>query len=545
MFENLEGRRLFAVAYTITDLAPDTGGVAHTGKAYGISDNGKVAMQYDGNAAFWSAGVVTDLGFDGFATDINNNGVVVGVDTSSGQNRPFVWKSGVKTNLTLNGVTNGVASAINNDGTVVGTFFNLGVNNDGFAKTLNGPVTDVGAPAGYESVSVTGINEDGQIIGNVVNVQTGTRAFIKSGGTFKLLGPLPGGPTTRTDKGITDSGTIAISGPSADVYDGNTKIYHAYTVGSNGYGAITDRGTYGSFYDVEASDINNSGVITGNNNPGLNDSQGMINGGSGFDLVENLISPAAGWTRIFSAEALNHSGKVVGEGFNALGQRSPYLLTPIPTTHQISGTLWNDTDKDGVFDANESPTGARTVYIDANTNGKLDNGEKQTTSNDLGQYTFTGLADGTYQVRRIFPSGFGMTNPTNGGSYRSVVLNGANVSGVHIGTAAVTLLKGSIRGTLFNDSAKDGFYNGNEMPSGVRQVFIDSNANKKLDPGEKSTFSDINGRYLLQDLVAGTYKVTRVFPSGYKLSNNALGYVSVTLSPGQDQTGVNLGTRTV
>ena len=71
-----------------------------------------------------------------------------------------------------------------------------------------------------------------------------------------------------------------------------------------------------------------------------------------------------------------------------------------------AGTLWNDTDKDGVFDANETPSGVRTVYLDANKNGKLDAGETSISSGDDGVYRFAGLAAGTYDVTRVFPSGY-------------------------------------------------------------------------------------------------------------------------------------------
>jgi hypothetical protein len=547
LLEGLENRKLFAVNYTIVDLAPDTGGITHTGEAYGISDNGKIAGQYDGKAAWWSAdGTVPDLGFVGYATDINDNGVVCGVDRTGGISQPFVW-NGSKTILSLDGNTNGVAAAINDAGTVVGSFFQTGIERKSFRAPLGGSAVNIGAPAGFEFVDATGINDNGQISGEVYSTDAGYKAFIKSGSTFKLLGPLPGGSTTHAGHGIKNNGDIAIWGPSADFYsDGTTKVYNAYVVTGNGYGPIIDRGTYNnSFYDIDASDINSYDVITGNNNPGLFDEQGMINRGGGFDLVQNQISAAAGWTRIFSANAVNDSGRVVGEGLNSLDQRSPYVLIPLPSsTHSISGVLWNDSDADGFKDAGESTSGVRTVYIDANANGKLDSGETSTTSNSSGQYTFSGLADGTYKISRVFPDGYGLSNGTGGASWVNVNLNGANVTNLNLGSRTVSAAKGSISGVLWNDSDADGIFDGSESASGVRQVFIDTNGNKKLDAGELSTYSDSTGKYKFSNLNAGTYKVTRVFPSGYKLSNNSLGYVTVSLASGQNKTGVNLGSRT-
>ena len=547
--EGLEGRRLFA--YTVTDLAPDTNGVVHTGKAYGISNDGKIAMQYDGKAAYWQNGVVHNLGFAGYANDINDAGVVVGVDTSSGQGRPFVWKNGTKTNPTLNGRTLGYAAAVNESGTVVGTFYSgQGIDNNGFVMAGGGSATNIGAPSGFQHVDATGVNDKGQIIGNVYSFDTGYRAFIRTSNTFKLLGPLPGGASTGTKHGIQNDGTIAIDGPSADFYsDGTTKVYHAYTVGSNGYGAIVDRGTYNnSYYDVTATDINTAGVITATNNQGLNDSQGMVNtGGLGFTRLDDLgaVTNGFGW-HFASADAVNDSGKVVGFGYNPDGQLTPYLLSPpAPATHTLSGVLWNDTDGDGQFDGNESNSGVRTVYLDQNQNNKLDNGEKSVQSNANGGYQFNNLADGTYYVTRVFPSGYSLSNGTNGGtSVKVPAFGNSQPAGINLGSKPSNVVTGAkITGTVFNDTDKDGVFDGNESNSGVRTVFIDTNGNKKLDSGEKSTQSNASGVYSFTGLNAGTYKITRVFPSGYKLSNNSNGYLSITVSAGQTTTGVNLGSK--
>jgi len=76
----------------------------------------------------------------------------------------------------------------------------------------------------------------------------------------------------------------------------------------------------------------------------------------------------------------------------------------------ITGLLWNDTDGDGILDSNEGATGVRTVFIDTNGNGKLDAGEKSTQSDASGHYTFTGLTAGTYNISRVFPDGYHLSN---------------------------------------------------------------------------------------------------------------------------------------
>ncbi len=225
--------------------------------------------------------------------------------------------------------------------------------------------------------------------------------------------------------------------------------------------------------------------------------------------------------------------------------------TPPPSGNggsSISGFLWNDGDNDGIVDASEERTGIRTVYLDNNRNGKLDSGEKSTQSDAQGNYKFSNLSAGTYFVSRVFPSPYRLSNDANG--YITVNLGTSQIiSDVHLGATRAPLLApppstgtgGSISGFLFNDADKDGIPDATENRTGVRTVFLDTNQNGRLDSGEKSTRSDGQGNYKFSNLSNGTYFVTRVFPSGFWLSNNNSGYV-VAVIDDSDVT-VHLGSR--
>ncbi len=230
-------------------------------------------------------------------------------------------------------------------------------------------------------------------------------------------------------------------------------------------------------------------------------------------------------------------------------------------TGSIAGSLWNDSDGDGAWDSNESNSGSRVVFIDANGNGTLDSSEKRVTSSSSGTYSFTGLSAGTYKVTRVFPSSYHLSNSTS--KFLTVTVNpGQKLSGVNLGstdqltsgstpstTSPTTPTTGTgsatITGTLWNDSDKDGKWDSNESVSGSRSVFLDYNGNGKLDAGEKTTTSSSSGVYKFANLAAGTYKVGRVFPSGYKLSNSSSGYITASVTNGQYKSGVNLGSRTI
>jgi len=100
----------------------------------------------------------------------------------------------------------------------------------------------------------------------------------------------------------------------------------------------------------------------------------------------------------------------------------------------------------------------------------------------------------------------------------------------------------SIAGTLFNDTDGDGKWDNGEVATGARTVFIDSNGNGRLDGGEKSTMAAANGTFKFTGLGSGKYNVTRVFPAGFHLSSTTAKDMVVTVNPGQQVTGLNIGT---
>jgi hypothetical protein len=85
-----------------------------------------------------------------------------------------------------------------------------------------------------------------------------------------------------------------------------------------------------------------------------------------------------------------------------------------PAGANISGTILNDLDGDGVRDSNEMGVGAGwDVYIDVDNDSILDPNEQSTTTDVNGNWTFWGLSAGTYKIRQILPNGWKQTTPAN------------------------------------------------------------------------------------------------------------------------------------
>ena len=97
------------------------------------------------------------------------------------------------------------------------------------------------------------------------------------------------------------------------------------------------------------------------------------------------------------------------------------------------------------------------------------------------------------------------------------------------------LLFSSVIGTLYEDRNADGVIDAGEPTLSGRTIYIDANENGELNAGETQATTDINGQYQFDALVAGTYNVRAVLPSGY--ANTVPGYSqtgeAVVLGSGQ------------
>lgn len=94
-------------------------------------------------------------------------------------------------------------------------------------------------------------------------------------------------------------------------------------------------------------------------------------------------------------------------------------------TGSITGLVFNDANNNATLDEGESSLSGWVVYLDTNDNGILDGGEVSKTT--ASPYLFTGLADGTYNVREVVQSGWTQTVPTAGNGFKYVVaISGGN-----------------------------------------------------------------------------------------------------------------------
>ncbi|NEP54578.1 MAG: hypothetical protein F6K65_39625 [Moorea sp. SIO3C2] len=86
---------------------------------------------------------------------------------------------------------------------------------------------------------------------------------------------------------------------------------------------------------------------------------------------------------------------------------------PDPTTQfsSIQGSVFDDFNGNSIRDAVEIGLAGVTIFLDENQNGQLDPGEQSKVTKSSGEYRFTELPGGTYDIRQITPSGYEQTYP--------------------------------------------------------------------------------------------------------------------------------------
>ncbi|MEA2710135.1 MAG: lysozyme [Phycisphaerales bacterium] len=94
----------------------------------------------------------------------------------------------------------------------------------------------------------------------------------------------------------------------------------------------------------------------------------------------------------------------------------------------ISGSVFRDTNSNGLRDAGETGLSAWTVYLDANNNGILDTGETSAVTNAVGDWAFNNLKTGNYVVRVVLKKKFVRTAPT-GGMFTHTLFSGTTIAG--------------------------------------------------------------------------------------------------------------------
>jgi photosystem II stability/assembly factor-like uncharacterized protein len=217
----------------------------------------------------------------------------------------------------------------------------------------------------------------------------------------------------------------------------------------------------------------------------------------------------------------------------------------------ISGTVFNDTNGNGIKDTGEAGVSGLIVQVlDLDAGGSA---VAVTTTDANGVYQFRSLRDGDYRVVVSAPSGQIQTTAQPAdflGFTEQSTFGQANFG---------FFTPGSISGVKYQDSNANGVKDGTEPGLAGFTIYIDANNNGTLDAGEVSTVTGATGTYSFTNLgppvimgVAnsatfnGTYPIREVQKLGFQATNPVEGAaITLTLSSGQAITNVNFGNRPV
>ncbi len=89
----------------------------------------------------------------------------------------------------------------------------------------------------------------------------------------------------------------------------------------------------------------------------------------------------------------------------------PGGVSTSPGTASITGTVFNDANANGIFDARETPLIGVTVFLDVAGTGVFATGDPTTVTDATGAYSFTGLTPGRYTVVEQPPTGYQIAGP--------------------------------------------------------------------------------------------------------------------------------------
>lgn len=208
------------------------------------------------------------------------------------------------------------------------------------------------------------------------------------------------------------------------------------------------------------------------------------------------------------ADTLNAGGAPDSSNSTSVREGFDY---PFNTGH-IRGTVFSDTNGNGVFDTNEPGIAGVTMFLDVDNDGIFEPLEPTTKTAANGTYDFEIFLRGDYRVGQVVPAGLQQTTPAGIGGQVVTVINGQSVTGVNFGDRNGNAVS---TGVVFNDFDGGGRRDSDEPGLPGVYVYADYDGDSRMDLGEPQTTTDAEGKYTLRLDRPGTYFVRQVIPAGF------------------------------
>jgi Ca2+-binding RTX toxin-like protein len=192
-------------------------------------------------------------------------------------------------------------------------------------------------------------------------------------------------------------------------------------------------------------------------------------------------------------------------------------------TASISGTVFVDTNGNGVLDSGESGLSGWTVDLINSSQTTI-----TTTSSANGQYSFTGLVPGIYTVQIVSQSGYVASSPSR--------VNVTDVNGradtVNFGEFAPV----TVSGEVFDDPTDSGTFNTGD--SGLAGVTVELIQGSQVE----ETTSGSGGLFSFANIGPGSFTLELIAQAGWAATNSP---VTITPTSGTNPSSVDLGERPI
>ena len=354
--------------------------------------------------------------------------------------------------------------------------------------------------------------------------------------TQQAAQPVVGGVTTlngRTTAGAIGGASVgSASAVTATPSAIGAIALPAGTAGNDyNFGEILPVSVSGSvFFDNNANGAQNAGetgipgqtiAITGVDDLGQSVSRNLVTDGSGNFSVTDLrpgtytltqpVQPPGSANGVTSAGPAGGTATpsttlpsaVSGIVLTTPGAAAPAnVFAELPLGSSIAGRVWRDADDDGVIDAGETLLAGVTIEL-TGTDVAGNAVTRSVVTDANGNYAFTGLPPGTYQVRQP-------TQPTG-------TVNGRTIAGSAAGTpSVVATVPSTIGGIVLGANVAAVNYDFGELPAGTigGAVYSDTNDNGQRDVGEAGFGGQTIALTGTDDLGASVNLTTQTAPDG-------------------------------
>jgi hypothetical protein len=258
----------------------------------------------------------------------------------------------------------------------------------------------------------------------------------------------------------------------------------------------------------------------------------------GFDQFNAAMPATVAWTLVKGSVGTIGSGGLYSAGASSgsatIHAASGSVAATAPVTviaATVSGTVFNDANANGSQASTEKGIASRTVYLEISGQGTK--GERTTTTNSAGAFSFTNLAAGKYVLIVPTPSGWRSTTALATGDPLTLAA-GAKVASLLFGQTQLALVSGSV----YLDANRDGKEQTTEagLAGWTVQLLSTTSSSVKF-----TTTTNTSGAYNFGAVAAGSYKLSLTPRSGFTATSPASNSYSLKLSAGQTLAGENFG----